>query len=497
MRLRKAMLSSTLQENATLLLAFVTGIAIAHLLTPRQIGSYSIAIATVNVVAAWKDSALASYVVSSPELDTALLRASFGLSLAIAACLAVLLFGLSFPLADFYRDPALGHSIRIVALAQFGSALAFPANVCLMRAMRFGSLLAVGVAAATSQSLISITLAALQYGATALAWGYFAASAVTAVMTIACRPDVIRLRPTLSGSRGILGFGGWTLATLFVDSIASSGPDLMIGRALGIGDVALFARAQNLVSFVRRGLVWGMARPLLPSLGQRESEGLSLVPLYQRLVETITGVTWPAYAVLAIWAEPLVRTIYGEAWSAAGTMMMPIAIAHALMLGVPAHSVPLIVKRRQRLLFACELAAAAFTIVALAIGLTLGITGAVWSLVLSGAFVAICCFIVVKSVLEVAPSALFKAWSRSLGLTFVVIPVPLAFRYLITEDSLEILGGFAASSAISAVLWIAAVLLIRHELSLHISGLIEGISFPSRLAALPELCMQPKETDRG
>ncbi len=493
MRLRNAILSSTLQENATLLLYFVTGIAIAHLLTPRQVGSYSVASAIVNLVATWKDFSLSSYVVSSSEFDDGLLRAAFGLSLTISAVLAALLFGISFPLADWYRDAALGDSMRILAMAQLGSALAFPANISLTRAMRFGSLLAVGFTAATCQSLISIALATLGYEAMALAWGYFTFSVVSAVMLIAFRPEAIRLRPTLSGSRRILCFGSWSSATLFVDNISDSAPDLMIGRALNIADVALFSRARNLVSFIKRGVVWGMARPLLPSLGKREGEGVSLVPIYQRVVETVTAVTWPAYAVLAIWAEPLVRTVYGEAWTAAGTMMVPIAIAHALALALPVNLDLLIVKRRQQLMFVCQLSVCAFTVAALAIGLTFGVSGAVWSLVLSGAFLAACNFVALKSVLGFSPRALFKAWSRSLALTLIVIPAPLAFRFFISEGHIEIITGFAASGAISAVIWIAAVMLMRHELSIHVRGLVESVLLKWRRTASFKVRLHPKE----
>lgn len=468
MRLRHAMLSSALQQNATLLLFFGTGVVIAHLLTPREAGSYSVAMATANAVAALKDSAVGSYVVSAPELDDALMRAAFGLSLAIAACLTIGFIGLSFPLANFYQDPNLGVALRIVAFGQLGPAAVFPASVRLMRAMRFGSLLAIGLAAAAAQSLVSITLAVRGHGPAALAWGYLASSIVMAVMTMAYQPDTIQFRPTLAGSGRLLAFGGWTSATLLVGSTAMSAPELMIGRALGIANAALFSRAQNLVSVIRNGLFIGMTRPLLPNLGNREREGEHLAPIYLRIVESVTGLSWPAYAVLAIWAEPLVRTLYGEAWSAAGTMMVPIAIAQGLTLTVTPHYDILIVKRRQRLLFVSELAVFLFTILALGIGLTIGIEAAVWSLVLSSAFFATCYFIVLKVVVDFAPGALFKAWSRSLTLTFIAIPVPLAFRHLGAQGPVEVILGFAASSAIAALIWIAGVMFIRHELALHI-----------------------------
>ncbi|WP_407150708.1 oligosaccharide flippase family protein [Bradyrhizobium sp. ORS 86] len=496
MRLRQAILSSAVQQNATLLLFFATGVVIAHLLTPRQAGSYSIAIAAAGTVADLKDTALGSYVVSSPKLDNSLLSAAFGLSLTIAACLTIGLFGLSFALTAFYGDEALGHSLRILAFAQLCPAVAFPATMRLMRAMRFGALLIVGLVAASGQSAVSITLAALGYGADALAWGYFASAVMTAVMTIAYKLDALRLAPTLAGSRRLLAFGGWTSATLLVGSATLSGPELMIGRAVGLANAALFSRAQNLVSFVRNGLVLGMTKPLLPNLGERESRGVDLAPIYGSFVETMTGLAWPVYALLAIWAEPLVRTIYGEAWRATGAMMIPIAIAHAVTLTAGPYYDILIVRRRQRLLFACEAAVCVFTIMMLGIGLTLGIEAAIWTLPISGLFFAACYLAVLRSVVGYDPGRLFKAWAKSLAATLVVVPVPLVLRHVLTQGPTEILFGFAASGAISVATWVVALTLVRHELSVHVRGLIEDLSRSLGISAYPRFLPQPSETDR-
>jgi O-antigen/teichoic acid export membrane protein len=365
----------------------------------------------------------------------------------------------------------------------------------LMRAMRFGSLLAIGLIAVIAQSAVSITLAVLGYGAAALAWGYLASTSVMAVATIAYQPDTVALRPSLAGAGHLLTFGAWTSATLLVGNATKSAPQLMIGRVSGMADAALFSRAQNLLSLVN-GLFGGL-RPLLPSLGEREAQGATLAPIYLRLVEAVTGLAWPAYAVLAIWGEPLVRTIYGEAWSAAGRMMAPIAIAHGLTLAVAAKYDILIVKRRPRLLFACELSVFVFAIIALELGLTVGVEAAVWSLVVSSVFFVVCYVMVLKTVVEFAPTALFKVWGRSLILVLAVVPAPLVFRHLASGHPVEVMLGFAVSSAISGVIWIASTMLIRHELSIHIIGLLRSASLSSWLAAFRGFRLQPNETEQG
>jgi hypothetical protein len=161
-----------------------------------------------------------------------------------------------------------------------------------------------------------------------------------------------------------------------------------------------------------------------------------------------------------------------------------------LTLTVAPHYDILIVKRRQKLLFVCEFAVFLFTILALGIGLTIGIEAAVWSLVPSSAFFATWYFFVLKSVVDFAPGALFKAWSRSLTLTLIAIPVPLAFRHLDAHGPVEAMLGFVASGAITALIWIAGAMFIRHELALHIGpALKEALAslafrlFPRFLAA--------------
>ena len=177
--------------------------------------------------------------------------------------------------------------------------------------------------------------------------------------------------------------------------------------------------------------------------------------------------------------------------------MTPIAIAHALTLTVTPHYDILIVKRRQRLLFLCEAAVFVVTIVALAVGLILERTGAIWSLVLSSAFFAACYFAAIKSVIGFEPTALAKTWLRSLGLTLAAVPAPLAFRYAVDDSPGEIMFGFAASSAISAGLWVAAVMFLGHELSPHINAVLKTVSAQWRLRLFAGAGLEPRETDQA
>ena len=475
MALRRAMVHSIIQQFGVMLLSFATGVAVARLMTPGEVGPYAIAMAAVNVTAALRDFGIGSYVVSHAEDDEALLGAAYGLTLLTGVSIGLVLVILSWPLASFYNEPAVGVVLRIVALAQIIPAFAFTATMRLTRAMRFDALLVIGLVAASSQGLVAVGLAVLGLGAASLAWGYVAINTVTTILTLVYCRSAARVRPSLRGSRQLLAFGGWMSLALFIGSTAMSLPELMIGRMLGVADAALFSRGQNIVAIIRNGLFAALTRPMLPRFGANEREGLSLSPLYLRVIEVVTGLAWPAYALLVIWAKPLILLLYGPAWAAAGAMILPLAIAHGLTLAIAPHYDVLIVKRRARLLFTGELCVFLFTAAALALALQAGLTGAVWALALSSLFFAVIYLRLLRPLVGFRMREIAAVWLRGAVVTVAASLPALAIIRMTGNTPLETLTGFSLASMLAIPFWAIAAWMTRHELFTQAIGAIGSI----------------------
>ena len=396
MRLRGAMLRAVVQQNAIVAITFATGIVIARILTPHQVGAYAVAMAAVNIATAVKDFGIAAYVISEPKHNEKLMRSAYGLTLAIAALLTAALILLARPAAAFYHDPSLAGVLAIVALGPLSAQLGFPATVFLNRGMRFDLLLATGIFGAVVQSLVAILLAVCGFGSTSLAWGFVANGLAASAGVILAAPHTARVVPSLRGSWRLMAFGGWLSSTMAVGSFGMSMPEIIIGRMLGLADAAIFTRAQNIVSIIRNGLFYAMMRPMLPKLGALEAEGKSLAPLYLRVIEAVTGVAWPAYVLLAIWAKPLIVLLYGPAWANSATLIPAIAIAQGLTLAVTPHYDILIVKRRVRLLFVCETGLLILSFLALIVGISFGLTGVAVALALGGVLFAATYLVVLR-----------------------------------------------------------------------------------------------------
>jgi O-antigen/teichoic acid export membrane protein len=477
MHLKDAIIRSILQQNATLLIAFLSGLVIARLVSPAEFGAYSVAMALINIAGALRDFGVGTYVVSSKELEPDLLGSAFGLSLTAAFCVMIVFIVGSWPAAALYGDPALGEVLRIAAPAALILASVMPATTVLTRELRFDALLKIGVAGAATQAVVAIGLAAADFGAQALGWGVVAGACATAGLTLALRPQGSSVRPSARGWRRLFGFGGLMSGTLLVGATSAQTPLLMMGKGAGLAEAALFSRAQNIVMVILNSFFFALMRPMLSGLAQAERHGGDMTPLYLRVVAAVTGLAWPCYAVLAVWGEPLIRLLYGEAWSAAGQLILPLALAHGLTLAVAPHYDVLIVRRRVGLLLISEAALFAVTAGTLALALWWGAGQPVWALTFGGLVFAVWYFMVLKSVLGFRTAAILAVWAKSLVAALAVLPVALGLRVLAQpETQLATLACLAASGAIGGLFWLAALRLGNHELWRHVEPLIRRIA---------------------
>jgi O-antigen/teichoic acid export membrane protein len=469
MQLKDAIIRSILQQNATLMIAFFSGLVIARLVSPAEFGAYSVAMALLNITGALKDFGVGNYVISSKELEPDLLGSAFGMSLTAALAVTITCVLGSWPIAALYGDPALGEVLRIAAPSTLLLASVMPATTLLTRGMRFDALLTIGIGAAALQAMVAVGLAFAGFGAPALGWGVLAGACATVALTLWFRPPGAAVAPRLRGWRALFGFGGLMSLTMVVGTTSSQTPQLLIAKGAGLAEAALFSRAQNIVTVILNSFFFALMRPMLAGLAQAERNGGDMTTLYLRVVAAVTGLAWPCYAVLIVWGEPIVSLLYGPAWSAAGHLILPLALAHGLTLAVAPHYDVLIVRRRVGLLLISESMLFALTSAALATAIWQGFAQPVWALTFGGFAFAIWYFLVLKAVLGFKASALLAVWTKSLGAALVVLPPALALRFIVLpQTTLATILCLAASGIGGGLCWALWLRLSRHELWRHL-----------------------------
>ncbi|MEE8332516.1 MAG: oligosaccharide flippase family protein, partial [Alphaproteobacteria bacterium] len=105
--IRRSLALSFAQKYATMAINIATVMILARLLTPAEIGIFSVGIAMVGLAHTLRDFGVGNYLIQEKELTPDRVRTAFGVTLVIAWIMAGVLIALSGPMAGFYSEPGV------------------------------------------------------------------------------------------------------------------------------------------------------------------------------------------------------------------------------------------------------------------------------------------------------------------------------------------------------------------------------------------------------
>lgn len=327
---RKSIAYSLFSSNAVTALQFFGSLAIARLLTPEQIGIFSVASVVIALAQILRDMGASGYVIQVETLTRELLQSAFGLALLSALGIAAFLGLASGYIADFYGEPGVQQVMLVLALNFALTPFGALTVACLRRDMRFKAIAALDCASALVSLATSVSLALLGQGAVSLAWGAVAGTLATVIGTIRLRPAYLPWLPRFRGMRPILGFGSITTASSILYYLGMNATDLILGKLAGMSAVAYFNRAASLNRFFGNMITKAIGPVLLPALAELKRQGRDIGQTFNHSTRLLTGVVWPVYAMIAVLAEPLVLTLFGPQWESAVPLVPYIALTALL-----------------------------------------------------------------------------------------------------------------------------------------------------------------------
>ena len=335
MSTRRALLFSFLDRYSGLVLSVASSMVIARLLTPAELGTFSVSMALLLLGATVRDMGAGQYVVQTKELTAAKIRAVWAIQLSIGAALALLVAALAVPAARFYHEPRMALILWIMAVSYLVNPFGSITYAVLMRDMRFQSVALMRIAAGLATAAVSITLASRGHGAVSLAWGGLAGTLANAAVAIAFRPPRMPWWPSLRGTREVLGFGGRIAGTSVINTLVGSAPDFMLGKVQGLLAAGLYSRSNGLVGMFSRLVVDAVYNVALALFAQQRREGEAVGPGFLRAVAYVSVLNWGFMAGLALLAYPVTRLLYGGQWDATVPLTRWLALAGALAAPVP------------------------------------------------------------------------------------------------------------------------------------------------------------------
>ena len=334
---------------STFAIQFVGSVVIARLLGPAEMGIYAASIAVVWVLNAVVSAGLLGYVVREREMPPEKLGTVFALTLAQSLVIGgALLLG----------APAMGwitHEPRVTVavrwLAWFGALMPIYVTCTgtMQRAMAFERVAASSITNVLVSAIATIALAANGYSWRSQPIG--AGAGVTAAVLVAVmfqRRTLTSAPLSLAYARPIIAYCSRIMLATLIQNVTNRVPDFVLTRASGVAATGLYNRGANLIDQFNNTVMNSFQRVLATQMARDRDTPAGIGPVYAKVSRAVTGLFWPAFAVLAILSTPVVAFLFGPKWVAAGPVLSIVAIAASINMIVAARAEVLITSGREK-----------------------------------------------------------------------------------------------------------------------------------------------------
>ncbi|SNS81684.1 Membrane protein involved in the export of O-antigen and teichoic acid [Noviherbaspirillum humi] len=473
--IRKSLSIHLLSNTGSIAIQFLVSLLLARLLTPSEIGIFSITVVFVNIAHIFREFGVSTYLQREPELSPEKVQAATTVVLCSSWTIALMLYLCSSVIGNWFKEPQITNVLKILAAGfvfiPFGSVT----EALLTRELaadKQAIVNAVGIFAFSSSALI---FASIGFGAESLAWANFLNILATGLAYAPFRPKRFPVSIKLRFDRSVLRFGAGSLIYHCVCSVNDALSDLMLGRLANSTDVGLMSRANSTVSIFSYVAGSTANYGALSYLSQANHRGESIIPVLRKATAMLTGLGWPALAVTAIFGKDLVNTLYGTSWLSCIPAITPLSIAAAISMVFHYSSIGITAVGHPYLQV---LPITALVILRIAFGYwlfdqTLG--SFAWSICYATIFSLPLFFLLQRRVLHYRFRDLYLSSYKS----FVVAGPCLAITYSLDQiipESVPSLARLTIVIPTVTVIWCISVFLIKHPLAVEIQNAIRRIN---------------------
>ncbi len=305
-----------IQTIVQFVIDFSASLIVARLLSPHEIGAFSIALAAVVIAATLRSAGVNMFLIAAPKLDRPMVRTALGMAMLTSFAFALLIFLAAPAIAGFYREPVIADVLRIVTLSYLMAPYQVLSHGLLTRALRFKTILVATLAGAAAGAATSVGLAYAGWGSIAMAYGSVVNGAVALGLSVLAQPPDFVWRPALSHWRSISSFTGWVLGGVLLGQVGPRLNELFVGRSLGIAPAAFLDRAEMLPR-----MLWNYAAPpvlsiLSPLVAHELRSGIDAHATLLVRMRLFGCIFSPILIGIATQSAPILIGLYGWQWQA-------------------------------------------------------------------------------------------------------------------------------------------------------------------------------------
>lgn len=469
--LRRSLFYSMANTYVGLPLQLIGTMIMSRLLTPEQTGVFAVAAVFAYFASMFRDFGVAEYLIQEKELDAAKLRAALTVNIAISWFVGLALF-IAAPLAAaFYNSPGVGEVMRVqclsFALIPFGAVTM--ANF--RRQLDFRPIFWAGLLSNVTTFVVGIACAYHGMGYMSLAWSSLAGVVVTVAVSMWFRPRDFPRWPGLEGIGRVFEFGKFASGVYIFAQLGRGAPEMVIGRAQGMADVALFSRGGGLVELFNRLVLQSILPVCQPFFAKGHRDEGTAAHGYLQSISYLTAVGWPALFVLGLASWPAVMILYGSQWTYSAALAKVLCAAAAVELVHYLAMEALLAVGEAKRANTLQMLTQGVRVTGILAVIPFGLSGACWGLL--GASVVGLCFAqrTMRAAMGFGWRQLLGSCVKSAAVAFgTAVPLSLWYFYWPPDES-NYLHWTPVAAVIAVLAWVASLRAVSHPFWLELASL--------------------------
>jgi len=313
-RIRSAVMWRSGSQILSQMMSWVVTLAVIRLLEPSDYGLFAMTQVILNFATFLNGYGLVSALVQSEKVDSHRLRQAFGIMLLLNGGLAAIQLLIAPFAADYYDQPMVADLLRVQALLYLSTPFISVPEVIVGRALDFKRPALVNLIAAAASAAVALTGALLGWGVWTLVFAPIAGFWIRAAGYII----VTGFRPIPSfdfrGSGAMLAYGASLLGVQFFWIIQSQADIFIGGRFLDPHALGLYAEALFLTQIFVSKFIPPLNEVAFPAYARMQKDVRRIAWSFCKAAKLLLLISCPIYLGMAVTAEPLVETLFGQKW---------------------------------------------------------------------------------------------------------------------------------------------------------------------------------------
>jgi O-antigen/teichoic acid export membrane protein len=462
--IRSAVMYSALSRYSIRLLALVSAMVLARLLTPSELGTYAIASSVVMLLSEFRMLGASSYLVREKVLSPQKIRSAYGLTIIISWGLGVAIAGSSPFLAKFYKMSEIAPLFIILSLSFFlAPYISIPLAIH-SRELNYKYLMIVQNLTAVAEFVSAVLLVLMGYSFYSLAWARGVATLVELIAVLFLRPRGIPWVPSFRRLSDVARVGFLTSLASILRRTQTTAPDLVIGKMGMPTQVGMFSRGMGFIEFVSQSIEAGITPVTLPYLSAVVREEGDINAAFIKATRLFGALVWPVLAVASLVSYPAIRLFFGEQWDAAAPIASILAF-WALFRSIHSLSAPLlIVTGGEVWLVAKEAIAFVLYLVAMIFSFKWGLTAVAQSLVVVAAINILLALLLLKFSVNLSIWEFFAPLVPNFIISLVCWIATLLIGRIIDFRQANPMVPVGWVALVLPIIWLITVRVLKHDI---------------------------------